>query len=33
MTETHHVRGLTETIAERTGARIDYLGKPPNEAD
>jgi UDP-sulfoquinovose synthase len=33
MTETHRVRDLAQMIAERTGARIDYLPNPRNEAD
>ena len=33
MTETHRVRELARMVAERTGARIDYLRNPRNEAD
>ena len=33
MTETHRVRDLARMVAERTGARIDYLSNPRNEAD
>jgi len=33
MTETHRVRDLAQMIAERTGAQIDYLKNPRNEAD
>ena len=33
MTETHRVRDLAQMIAERTGAKIDYLPNPRNEAD
>ena len=33
MTETHRVRDLAQMIAERTGARIDYVPNPRNEAD
>jgi UDP-sulfoquinovose synthase len=33
MTETHRVRDLAKMISERTGARIDYLPNPRNEAD
>ena len=33
MTETHRVRDLAQMIAERTGAKIDYLTNPRNEAD
>lgn len=33
MTETHRVRDLAQMIAARTGARIDCLPKPRNEAD
>lgn len=33
MTETHRVRDLAQMIAERTGAKVDYLPKPRNEAD
>lgn len=33
MTETHRVRDLAKMIAEKTGAEIDYLPNPRNEAD
>ncbi|WP_424938731.1 NAD-dependent epimerase/dehydratase family protein [Algiphilus sp.] len=33
MTETHRVRSLAEMIASRTGAQVDYLPNPRNEAD
>ena len=33
MTETHRVRDLAQMIAERTGAKVDYLPNPRNEAD
>lgn len=33
MTETHRVRDLAQMIVERTGAKIDYLPNPRNEAD
>lgn len=33
MTETHRVRDLAELISELTGARIDYVKNPRNEAD
>ena len=33
MTECHRVRELAKMISERTGARIDYLPNPRNEAD
>lgn len=33
MTETHRVRDLAQMIAERTGAKIDNLPNPRNEAD
>jgi len=33
MTETHKVRDLAKLIAEKTGASIDYLENPRNEAD
>jgi UDP-sulfoquinovose synthase len=33
MTETHRVRDLAQMIAERTGAKIDHLPNPRNEAD
>ncbi|MEX2489684.1 MAG: NAD-dependent epimerase/dehydratase family protein [Pseudomonadales bacterium] len=33
MTETHRVRDLAKMIAERTGADIDYVPNPRNEAD
>ncbi len=33
MTETHRVRDLAKMIAEKTGASIDYLSNPRNEAD
>ena len=33
MTETHRVRDLAELISELTGARIDYIKNPRNEAD
>lgn len=32
MTETHRVRDLAKMVAERTGAEIDYLPNPRNEA-
>ena len=33
MTETHCVRDLAKMICERTGAKIEYLDNPRNEAD
>lgn len=33
MTETHRVRDLAQMICDRTGAKIDYLENPRNEAD
>ena len=33
MTETHRVRNLAEMIAELTGAEIDYVANPRQEAD
>jgi UDP-sulfoquinovose synthase len=33
MTECHRVRDLAKMISERTGAKIDYLPNPRNEAD
>lgn len=33
MTETHRIRDLASMIAEKTGAKIDYLENPRNEAD
>lgn len=33
MTETHRVRDLAKKIADMTGAKIDYLTNPRNEAD
>ena len=33
MTETHRVRDLAQMIVDRTGAQIDYLPNPRNEAD
>lgn len=33
MTETHRVRDLAKMIADRTGATIDYLPNPRNEAE
>mgnify|MGYP005858644905 CR=1 FL=1 len=33
MTETHRVRALAELVAEITGATIDYVDNPRNEAD
>ncbi len=33
MTETHRVRDLAQKIADMTGAEIDYLDNPRNEAD
>lgn len=33
MTETHRVRELASLIAERTGAEIEYVPNPRNEAD
>jgi UDP-sulfoquinovose synthase len=33
MTETHRVRDLAKMIADRTGAEIEYLPNPRNEAD
>ncbi|MFB6261751.1 MAG: NAD-dependent epimerase/dehydratase family protein [Thiohalorhabdaceae bacterium] len=33
VTETHRVRDLAALVAERTGADIDYLPNPRNEAD
>lgn len=33
MTETHRVRDLANMIAKQTGAEIDYLDNPRNEAD
>tara|TARA_R100001143_G_scaffold63066_2_gene68342 strand:- start:322 stop:1485 length:1164 start_codon:yes stop_codon:yes gene_type:complete len=33
MTETHRVRDLAKIISESTGAKIDYLTNPRNEAD
>jgi UDP-sulfoquinovose synthase len=33
MTETHRVRDLAQMIADRTGARIENLVNPRNEAD
>ena len=33
MTETHRVRDLARMVAERTGAHIDHLPNPRNEAD
>ena len=33
MTETHRVRDLAKMIADKTGAKIDYLKNPRNEAD
>jgi UDP-sulfoquinovose synthase len=33
MTETHRVRDLAKMIAERTGAQVNYLKNPRNEAD
>lgn len=33
MTETHRVRDLAAMIAERTGAKIDFVANPRNEAD
>lgn len=33
MTETHRVRDLARMVAERTGATIQYLPNPRNEAD
>jgi UDP-sulfoquinovose synthase len=33
MTETHRVRDLAKMVANITGAKIDYLTNPRNEAD
>jgi len=33
MTETHRVRDLAELVSQITGARIDYISNPRNEAD
>jgi UDP-sulfoquinovose synthase len=33
MTETHRVRDLANMIAEKTGAKVDFLKNPRNEAD
>ena len=33
MTETNRVRDLAEMVAERTGATVDYVTNPRNEAD
>ncbi len=33
MTETHRLRDLAAMVAERTGAEIDYVPNPRNEAD
>ena len=33
MTETHRLRDLARMVAERTGAEIDYVPNPRNEAD
>jgi UDP-sulfoquinovose synthase len=33
MTETHRVRDLAEMVSERTGAEIEYIANPRNEAD
>lgn len=32
MTETHRVRDLAKMIADKTGATIDYVDNPRNEA-
>ena len=33
MTETHRVRDLAQIIADKTGAKIDFVDNPRNEAD
>ena len=33
MTETHRVRDLAKLVSEMTGAPIDYVANPRNEAD
>ena len=33
MTETHRVRDLAKMVAEPTGATVDYVDNPRNEAD
>jgi UDP-sulfoquinovose synthase len=33
MTETHRLRDLARLVSERTGAEIDYVQNPRNEAD